>query len=162
MLELFFLMFLLTQNLFWALGVLTFTALCAYVVYCAFWATSYKLFSSFWWMEIISSYTYTNPIYSAYNRLRYGCSYDDAWGFDTYLLKMLPVGLKHIRYNEISYSDDISEKDWNDMIGGIEAYYHVHDCDYENDECPYSHTKLEQDFDHAMFLLTKHFGQLWI
>jgi len=162
MLELFFLMFLLTQNLFWALGVLTFTALCAYVVYCAFWATSYKLFSSFWWMEIISSYTYTNPIYSAYNRLRYGCSYDDAWGFDTYLLKMLPVGLKHIRYNEISYSDDVSEKDWNDMIGGIEAYYHVHDCDYENDECPYSHTKLEQDFDHAMFLLTKHFGQLWI
>ena len=109
-----------------------------------------------------SLYTYTNPIYSAYNRLRYGCSYDDAWGFDTYLLKMLPVGLKHIRYNEISYSDDISEKDWNDMIGGIEAYYHVHDCDYENDECPYSHTKLEQDFDHAMFLLTKHFDQLWI
>lgn len=112
-------------------------------------------------MEIISSYTYTNPIYAAYNRLRYGCSYDDAWGFDTYLLKMLPVGLKHIRYG--SFGDGIMpEKDWNDMIGGIEAYYHVHDCDYENDECPYSHTKLEQDFDYAMFLLTKHFDQLWI
>jgi len=162
MLELFFLMFLITQNLFWALGVLTFTALCAYVVYCAFWTTTYRLFCLSWFEEVFSFYAYTNPIYAAYNRLRYGCSYDDAWGFDTYLLKMLPVGLKHIRYNEISYSDDISEKDWNDMIGGIEAYYHVHDCDYENDECPYSHTKLEQDFDHAMFLLTKHFGQLWI
>jgi len=74
---------------------------------------------------------------------------------------MLPVGLKHIR--EGGFDDDesrLSEKDWNDMIGGIEAYRHVHDCDY--DECPYSHTKLEQDFDYAMFLLTKHFDQLWI
>jgi len=161
MLELFFLMFLLTQNLFWALGVLTFTGFCGYMVYCAFWTASYKVFSSYWWMEMTSLYTYTNPIYSAYNRLRYGCSYDDAWGFDTYLLKMLPVGLKHIR--EGGFDDDesrLSEKDWNDMIGGIEAYRHVHDCDY--DECPYSHTKLEQDFDYAMFLLTKHFDQLWI
>ena len=161
MLELFFLMFLLTQNLFWALGVLTFTALCAYMVYCAFWTASYRLFSSYWWMEVISGYTYTHPIIHSYQRLKHGCSDHDAWGFDTFLLNILPVGLKRVRDNYFSETD-ISEKDWNDMIGGIEAYRHIYRCSYRPGQCPYSHLKLTEDFSHAMWLLTRHFNKLWI
>jgi hypothetical protein len=161
MLELAFLLFILTKNLFWGLGVLTFSAFCAYIGYCALYRNPYRFFSSFWLEEIASLYLYTSPIKHIYQRLRYGCSDHDAWDFDKYLLAMLPVGLNHLRDSDMV---NLTEKEWNDILGGIKGYNHVYECMYEYDygQCPYSHQKLEEDFEKAMELITKNFKGLWI
>lgn len=139
-----------------------FTVYC-FVIY-LFWCIKnipYRFFCKSWLEALVSLYTYTSPIVHAHDRLKYGCSWDDAWNFDNYLLKMLPVGLQHLRNSDFV---NISEKDFNDMIGGIEAYNHIYECtyDYLNGECPYSHVKLQEDFEHSMALIAENFTGLWI
>lgn len=160
MLEFFFLLLFLSKLFFLAFWVVLFLA---YFTYCAFYCNPYKFFTSSWLETIASLYLYISPIKHIYQRLKYGCSWEDAWNFDQYLLtQVLPTGLNHLRESNLV---NLAEKEYNDMLGGIEAYYHMYECPYEYsslEDCPYSHKKIEEDFEKAMSLITKHFKGLWI
>lgn len=158
MLEALFILFLLTKNFFYFLGLAVTVAVGLTFLVIGWRNNHYRLLCRPWWRSWTCWYTYFNPLKHVYQRIKYGCSDDDAWNFDQYFLKVIPIGLTHVR--ESGLAPDLPEKDWNMMIEGIGGYRHIFEC-YEID-CPVSHNKLREDFEQAMALLTKHFDRLWI
>lgn len=140
------------------LGLLTLWAFTIWVLYVAIYKNGYRLFCGMWWKEVFRPGSYLFELKHYYQRLRYGISYSDAWDFDTHLLKIIPIGLEHVR--DSGLAPDLSPKDWDDMIEGIRNDRHIRKC--HDLDCPLSHTQIQKDFEHAMKLLTKHFDMLWI
>ncbi len=157
--EFFFIIFLLTKNIFYFIGLFVVLAVVLTFLVIGWRENPYRLLCRSWWRRWFCWYVYSRQIRHYYERLKYGCSWDDAWNFDQYFLDVVPIGLSHVRESPLS-PDSISEKDWNNMIVSLIAYKHALGC-YEVD-CPISHTKLREDFERAMGLLTKHFDKLWI
>jgi hypothetical protein len=131
----------------------------SWVIYIAFRKTGYRLFCRTWWKDVLTPHTYIYELKHYYQRLRYGISDSDIWSFDTYMLGVMIIGLKHLKECDL-VADHISEKEWRDMIEGIESIDHIYKC--LDIDCPMSHKQIMIDFNKGMQLFTRHFTRLWI
>lgn len=159
--EFLFILYLMLINPIHVIGLITCSLIIIWLLYVGVYRNPYRVFCWPWFKEIVRPGTYIFELRHYYERLRYGISYSDSWDLDSHLLKIIPIGLKHVR--DSAFAPDISEKDWNDMINGLESHRHyVDDCRLLEKECPISHKQLEKDFKRSMELLSRHFSSLWI
>lgn len=122
-------------------------------------------------------YRFNKAVTWKIQRANRGWSVYDTWSFDDYLATVLAGGIKHLREHNHGHPVTVcscpdkahtepgawdtcdGEARWNEildeMVEGFEAYTHVHDLDYAQEQ------EARAKCRRSLELMTEHFGSLW-
>lgn len=106
------------------------------------------------------------PIRRYWQRARRGWCVDDAWDLHSYLDRLIPAMLDHMRHNSCSWpGEPMTPEEWSgdggilDRIAqGFRAHLSILDYDWETDA---EMKELEKRHKDGMKLFVKWYGHLW-
>ncbi len=102
-----------------------------------------------------------------YYKLRYGIGCCDVADLDSYLAKIIAKGLKRFRLNNVSYPNDLTEKEWGEILDKmIYSFEHFDDRLATDNKTgkellAFINTKNKR-IQEGIDLFAKHYFSLWI
>ena len=93
-------------------------------------------------------------------RGRRGFSDRDIWSFDYYLAKVIHEGTKRLKENKSGYPSDMTEEDWDQILGKISNGF-GRLLEFSEDPELWDDKKVMAEIEEGKQLLVKYFESLW-